>query len=103
MGESLLEAMQAQVCDRLIDRLGLALEVARTAGRLRDEVPVELELRGLSRAEYEFITAYLRADHGPARVPAPAPRKRLAPNVVWLNEHVRAKASAKGRPAPWKH
>jgi hypothetical protein len=32
---------------------------AKTAGRLRDERPVELELRGLSRAEFELIKAYL--------------------------------------------
>jgi hypothetical protein len=109
MGESLLEAMQAQVCDRLIDRLGRALEVARTAARLRDEAPVELELRGLSRAEYDFIKAYLRAGHGgradpgPARAPALVSRKAPSPKVVWLSERIRAKASAQARPAPWKH
>jgi hypothetical protein len=37
----------------------MALEAAKTAGRLRDERPVELELRGLSRAELELIKAYL--------------------------------------------
>jgi hypothetical protein len=52
----------------LIDRLGMALDAAKTAGRLRDERPVELELRGLSPAEFELIKAYLdrsgREAHG---------------------------------------
>jgi hypothetical protein len=77
MGESLLEAMQAQVCDRLIDRLGLALEVARTAARLRDEAPVELELRGLSRAEYDFIKALFTRWPWRPRRPRPGPGTRL--------------------------
>ena len=47
------------IYEGLIDRLGRALDAARTAGRLRDERPVELELRGLSRAELELIKAYL--------------------------------------------
>lgn len=45
--------------ERLINRLGLALETADIAVRLRDEWPEELELRGLSRAEFDLIEAYL--------------------------------------------
>lgn len=55
MGETQLPAMKPELYERLIDRLGLALEVARTSVRLRDEMPAELELRGLSHAEFEVI------------------------------------------------
>jgi hypothetical protein len=74
MVEPHMKAMQPDVYERLIDRLGLALDVARTALRLRDEKPAELELRGLSRAEYELIDAYLRTCGERACVePAPLP------------------------------
>jgi hypothetical protein len=61
MGESQLPASKPELYERLIDRLGLALEVARTSVRLRDEMPAELELRGLSHAEFEVIKAYLES------------------------------------------
>lgn len=48
--------------ERLLQRLALALDEADTAERLRDECPVELELRGLSSAEMELIRAYLDQD-----------------------------------------
>lgn len=48
--------------ERLLQRLALALDEADTAERLRDECPVELELRGLSGAEMELIRAYLDQD-----------------------------------------
>jgi len=48
--------------ERLLQRLALALDEADTAERLRDECPVELELRGLSGAELELIRAYLDQD-----------------------------------------
>ncbi|KJJ97450.1 hypothetical protein UB43_21400 [Pseudomonas sp. 21] len=48
--------------ERLLQRLALALDEAETAERLRDECPVELELRGLSSAEMELIRAYLDQD-----------------------------------------
>lgn len=48
-----------ELYERLINRLGLALETARTAVRLRNESPAELELKGLSYAEFELIEAYL--------------------------------------------
>ncbi|MFV3333947.1 hypothetical protein ACNFIA_23680 [Pseudomonas sp. NY15437] len=74
--------------ERLLQRLALALDEADTAERLRDECPVELELRGLSSAEMELIRAYLDQDvnwlrgwHAAAeelalleRAPARAPR-----------------------------
>ncbi|MER2297974.1 MAG: hypothetical protein ABS956_10835 [Pseudomonas sp.] len=59
MGETQLPAVKPELYERLIDRLGLALETARTSVRLRDEMPAELELRGLSHAEFEVIKAYL--------------------------------------------
>lgn len=55
-----------EVYEGLIDRLGRALDAARTAGRLRDERPEELELRGLSPAELELIKVYLEMNEHPA-------------------------------------
>lgn len=49
----------SELYERLINRLGLALETASTAVRLRNELPDELELDGLSDAEFELIEAYL--------------------------------------------
>lgn len=100
MVESQREAFAPHVYERLIDRLGLALDVARTAARLRDEMPVELELRGLSRAEYELINAYLnqgkRNGSLCASLAAPAviaPEPAVQNKVVWL-EQVRARRQA---------
>ncbi|MBD8593994.1 hypothetical protein IFT75_11315 [Pseudomonas sp. CFBP 8758] len=99
MLEPPIKATQPDVYERLIDRLGLALDVARTAVRLRDEKPAELELRGLSRAEYELIDAYLHACGERACVepqaPAPAPvAPALKPSakVYWLHEHDRRRS-----------
>lgn len=44
--------------ERLLERLALALDTADTALRLRHEVSVDLELRGLSDAEMRVIDAY---------------------------------------------
>ena len=52
----------SELYERLIDRLGLALETASTAVRLRNESPAELELKGLSCAEFQLIEAYLEKD-----------------------------------------
>ncbi|MDF3868793.1 hypothetical protein P3W53_30360 [Pseudomonas denitrificans (nom. rej.)] len=94
--------------ERLLQRLALALDEANTAERLRDECPVELELRGLSSAEMELIRAYLDQDvnwlrgwhaaaeelamleRAPARVPrhvrqpTPPSRPRLVPRPQQL-------------------
>ena len=48
--------------ERLLHRLALALDEADTATRLRDEEPLELELKGLTPAEMELIRAYLDRD-----------------------------------------
>lgn len=94
--------------ERLLQRLALALDEADTAERLRDECPVELELRGLSSAELALIRAYLDQDvnwlrgwhaaaeelalleRAPARVPrhvrqpTPPSRPRLVPRPQQL-------------------
>lgn len=89
MVDSHLKAMEPELCERLIDRLGLALDVARTAVRLRNEAPVELELRGLSRAEFDWINAYLQLSgsgvHADCAHFDPAPLRHTA-QVVWLKD-----------------
>ncbi|WP_426152468.1 hypothetical protein [Pseudomonas sp. DC3000-4b1] len=71
MVETHLTAIEPELYERLIDRLGLALDAARTSVHLRNEVPAELELKGLSRAEFDWLSAYLHASAASARA-APA-------------------------------
>lgn len=99
MGESQLPAIKPELYERLIDRLGLALEVARTSVRLRDEMPAELELRGLSHAEFEVIRAYLEtlpegrfASTGAYPQPEPTSAK-----IVWLKDKKRPATTARSR------
>jgi hypothetical protein len=68
----------------------MALDAVKTAGRLRDERPLELELRGLSPAEFDLIKAYLdrseREAHGilsAAVMHNDAPRSA---KVIWLKD-----------------
>ncbi|HKS13462.1 MAG TPA: hypothetical protein VJS90_10545 [Pseudomonas sp.] len=103
MGESQLPVMQPELYERLIDRLGLALEVARTSVQLRDETPVELELRGLSHAEFEVIKAYLDtlaegrfASAGAYQHPEPLPGAK----VIWLTSKKRSSLTARSRTLP---
>lgn len=95
MVDSHLTAMEPELYERLIDRLGLALDVARTAVRLRNEEPRELELRGLSRAEFDWINAYLQLSgtgvHADCAHIDPLPVQHTA-NVVWLKDHAPRKA-----------
>ncbi|MBH3430814.1 hypothetical protein [Pseudomonas alkylphenolica] len=105
MGESQQQVTKPELYERLIDRLGLALEVARTSVRLRDEVPAELELRGLSRAEFDVIKAYLdslpEGRHGCAGAqlsPEPTP----SASVVWLKDQKRSSTRAKSRTLRFK-
>ena len=98
MGESQLEAIEPELCERLIDRLGLALDVARTAVRLRDEMPAELELRGLSRAEFDVIKAYLETIPEGRQGRAGAVQQAQSPSeakVVWLKDVARSTTTAK--------
>ena len=86
MGESQLPASKPELYERLIDRLGLALEAARTAVRLRDEMPAELELRGLSPAEFEVIKAYLEIfpESRIASAAAVKPAEPSSAKIIWL-------------------
>lgn len=89
MVESQRIVTKPDIYEGLIDRLGRALDAVRTAGRLCDERPVELELRGLTRAELELINAYLeRNGRGAPPLVATPPPKALthATNVVWLKD-----------------
>jgi len=106
MVESRQKVTKPELYEKLIDRLGMALDAARTAGRLRDERPVELELRGLSHAEFELIKAYLdRNDQAPqasiqqAVKPVSVPRSA---NVIWLKDKARRKDAVKVRSLQFK-
>lgn len=99
MVETQLMAVEPALCERLLDRLGLALDAARTACRLRNEAPAELELRGLSHAEFEWISAYLRAQ-GAAGDEAPAYHvtgEEHRDNIVWLSARSRDRATLSHR------
>ncbi len=115
MAELRHQVKKPDLYDRLIDRLGLALDMAKTAVRLRNEHPAELELRGLSHAEFQLIEAYLESCPDKNRVvviedalntkkgssstfrepsePVRAPH--TSANVIWLKDQRRAKVSAK--------
>ncbi|AZE57665.1 hypothetical protein C4K03_5548 [Pseudomonas synxantha] len=100
MVESQRTLTKPQLYEGLIDRLGRALDAARTAGRLRDERPLELELRGLSQAELELIKNYLelnhhRASHGQASPPAQEPARSA--KVVWLKDLAAGRDPEKSR------
>jgi hypothetical protein len=47
---------------RLLQRLALALEEARSNAQLHDREPLELDLHGVSEAELELIRAYQEGD-----------------------------------------
>ena len=91
MAETQRTAIKTQVYERLIDRLSVALDSAKTAVQLRDERPVELELRGLSHAELELINLYLnrigreaiKRSQGSVNM-QDAPRAK----VIWLKDRV---------------
>jgi hypothetical protein len=111
MAELRHQVKKPDLYDRLIDRLGLALDMAKTAVRLRNEYPTELELRGLSQAEFQLIEAYLdrkdivvreespnikKGSLSSSREPSESARgPQLSTNVIWLKDQRRAKVSAK--------
>ncbi|HDS1735914.1 MULTISPECIES: hypothetical protein [Pseudomonas] len=102
MGESQLSANKPELYERLIDRLGLALEAARTSVRLRDEMPAELELRGLSHAEFEVIKAYLESlpeSRNACAAAHPQPEPSSA-KIVWLKDKKRPATRARSRTLP---
>ncbi|MGC5701827.1 hypothetical protein J4P02_16630 [Pseudomonas sp. NFXW11] len=91
------KATEPEVYERLLNRLALALDVARTADRLRNERPAELELRGLSHAEFELIRAYLARNQRDMQVSVlgslahqEMPRST---NIVWLKDQAPVKDS----------
>ncbi|MCU1727764.1 hypothetical protein NTD86_12295 [Pseudomonas sp. 7P_10.2_Bac1] len=95
MVESQCKAINSEVFERLIDRLSVALDSAKTAVQLRNERPAELELRGLSRAELELINVYLNrigreADErlqGSSTEQQPPQKAK----VIWLKDRVKGK------------
>lgn len=90
-----------ELYEKLIDRLGLALDAVKTAGRLRDEWPLELELRGLSRAEFELIQAYLdRNDREAQGSVLAAVKQKDAPRsaqIIWLKDKAPGRGAVKVR------
>lgn len=101
----------SELYERLINRLGLALETASTAVRLRNELPDELELDGLSDAEFEWIEAYLekgvKAANGAVKVKSEgsfndAPERSVPvrvsqdlARVIWLEDKRRTNTVAR--------
>ena len=106
MVESQRKVATPELYEKLIDRLGAALDAARAAGRLRDERPVELELRGLSPAEFELVEAYLeQAGHQPPASGAQVIKRLDAPRsakVVWLKDRTPDKDAVKVRSLQFK-
>ena len=105
MVESQRIATKPEIYEGLIDRLGRALDAARTAGRLRDERPVEVELRGLSRAELELIKAYLernRRSAPPWVATPPIKEPTHSAKVVWLKDLSAGRGAEKLRSARHK-
>ncbi|TFY94074.1 hypothetical protein DYL61_10335 [Pseudomonas nabeulensis] len=89
MVESQRTLTKPQLYEGLIDRLGRALDAARTAGRLCNERPQELELRGLSQAELELIKVYLELHHpraSPGQASPPAQESTRSAKVIWLRD-----------------
>ena len=92
MAELQRNVAKAEVYERLIDRLSVALDSAKTAVQLRDERPVELELRGLSHAELELINLYLnrigREADGRSQGSMNAHEAPFKAKVIWLKDRV---------------
>jgi len=99
MGETQLPAIRPELYERLIDRLGLALEVARTSVRLRDEMPAELEL---SHAECELIKAYLDSlpERHNACVGSYPQAEPTSAKIIWLKDKKRPASTARSRTLP---
>ncbi|WP_210641185.1 MULTISPECIES: hypothetical protein [unclassified Pseudomonas] len=106
MVESQRKVTTPELYEKLIDRLGVALDAARTAGHLRDERPVELELRGLSPAEFELVNAYLEQVGHQAPTSGAQVLKRLdvprSAKVVWLKDRTPDKDALKIRSLQFK-
>lgn len=88
MAQTHLTTIEPALYERLIDRLGLALDAARTSVHLRNEIPDELELKGLSTAEFEWLSAYLHASVNPPKAVSRPAREPMA-QVAWLKDRRR--------------
>lgn len=101
MLESQRKVTEPEVYERLLNRLALALDALKTADRLRDERPVELELRGLSSAEFELIRAYLARSQHEMRISMPGDRQQQemprSAKIIWLKDQAPVKESVKVR------
>ncbi|MBP5947110.1 MULTISPECIES: hypothetical protein [Pseudomonas] len=90
-----------ELYERLMDRLGMALDAAKTADRLRDERPLELELRGLSPAEFKLVKAYLdrseRETHGCLSQAVKQLDATHSAKVIWLKDKAPRKDTVKVR------
>lgn len=100
MAELQRNVAKAEVYERLIDRLSVALDTAKTAVQLRDECPVVVELRGLSRDEFELIKAYLnrnerKADSRSQGSTPSADAPRTA-KVIWLKDRTKGVKGKRG-------
>ncbi|AZD57243.1 hypothetical protein ACLBNB_28020 [Pseudomonas chlororaphis subsp. aurantiaca] len=106
MVESQRKVTKPELYERLIDRLALALDTARTAGSLRNERPAELELRGLSHAELEVIKAYLdRSERETQLSVLECLRHEVTPHsakVIWLKDKMTARDTVKVRSLHFK-
>ncbi|WP_377706742.1 hypothetical protein ACFMKY_27650 [Pseudomonas protegens] len=106
MLESQRKATEPEVYERLLNRLSLALDAAKTADRLRNERPIELELRGLSRAEFELIRAYLARHQREMQInPMGSLQHQEVPRsakIIWLKDQAPVKASVKVRSQQFK-
>ncbi|WP_025129289.1 hypothetical protein [Pseudomonas sp. PH1b] len=106
MLESQRKVTEPEVYERLLNRLALALDAVNTANRLRNERPVELELRGLSHAEFELIRAYLARSQREMQINVlgslqnqEAPRSA---KIIWLKDQAPVKESVKVRSRQFK-
>ncbi|MGA8133476.1 MULTISPECIES: hypothetical protein [Pseudomonas] len=102
MVESQRYVMKPELYERLIVRLGHALDAASTAARLRDERPAELELRGLSHAEFELIRAYLDLSGQDVPVLSSVLECKEPPRsaeIIWLKDKMPNPGSAKFKSA----
>ncbi|MGE8351600.1 MAG: hypothetical protein ACN6P5_13770 [Pseudomonas protegens] len=106
MLESQRKVTEPEVYERLLNRLALALDAARTADRLRNERPAELELRGLSPAEFELIRAYLaRSQHEMQVNVSSALQHQEMPRsakVIWLKDQAPLRDSVNVRSQQFK-
>lgn len=100
------KATKPELYEKLIDRLGIALDAARTAGRLRDERPLELELRGLSPAEFALVKAYLdrseRETHGCLSEAVKHLDTPRSAKVIWLKDKAPDRDAVKVRSLQFK-